>query len=327
MKNIKIFTTGGTISSSPDNKTGLLKTGSVSGMELLESLSMKREINIDVQEIFSVPSNHLDFYLLTTLKEAVDSAVNSPCVDGIVITHGTDTLEETTYFLDLVIDTEKPVVVTGSQRSAVSPGSDAGMNLSQAVQAAADDKSCDMGVLVLFNEQIHCAREVRKVHASSVTGFSSPGWGPVGIVDLGDVIYCRKPLQRKTYPFLSSLPQVDLIVCSLGSDGKFIKSSIISGSQGIVLDGFGRGNVPPAVMTNLEESVDEGLIVVITSQASEGRVYPVYDFPGSSADLLTKGVISGGSLSGRKARIKLAVLLNVFGSDAERIAEEFLENY
>lgn len=323
MKSIKIFTTGGTISSSPDDKTGLLKTGAVSGMELVEGLSMEKGINIDVQEVFSIPSNHLDFELLMSLKEAVSDAVNNPDIDGVVITHGTDTLEETAYFLDLVIDTNKPVVVTGSQRSTVGLGSDAEINLSQAVQTAADDKSCNMGVLILFNEQIHCAREVRKVHASNVMGFSSPGWGPLGIVDENEVIYFRKPFQRNNYPLLSSLPQVDLIACSLGSDGKFVESSIRSGSQGIVLDGFGRGNVPPQVIPKVEEAVHKGIIVIVTSQALEGRVYPVYDFPGSSTDLLAKGVISGGSLSARKARIKLAVLLSSFGSDAEKIKEEF----
>lgn len=320
MGNVVVLTTGGTISSMRNQSTGLLRTGSINGKDLVDACEIGDGIQVQVEEVFRIPSNQYTFHELMILKEKVESVLGKEEVDGVVITHGTDTLEETAYFLNLVIRQEKPIVITGSQRSLGNLGSDVQMNLKQAVQVASDRKSRDLGVLVLFNEEIFTANEVRKLHASNVAGFSC---GEIGTVDGPDVIYNRKPFLRTAYSLRSPLSPVDLISCSLGSDDKFLECSIQSGVGGIVLDGFGRGHVPPVLVPKIKEAADKGIIIVVTSRTLEGRVYPVYDFPGGAQDLANHGVILGGSLSAYQARIKLAVLLSVFQHDKARIKQEF----
>ncbi|MEB3101797.1 asparaginase [Ferviditalea candida] len=320
MGNVVVLTTGGTISSMQNKTTGLLRTGSINGKDLVDACEIGDGIQVQVEEIFRIPSNQYTFHELMILKEKVESILEQEEVDGVVITHGTDTLEETAYFLNLVIRQEKPIVITGSQRSLGNLGSDVQMNLKQAVQVASDRKSRDLGVLVLFNEEIFTANEVRKFHASNIAGFAC---GEIGTVDGADVIYSRKPFLRTAYSLQSPLSPVDLISCSLGSDDKFLECSIRSGVEGIVLDGFGRGHVPPVLVPKIKEAADKGIVIVVTSRTLEGRVYPVYDFPGGAQDLMNQGVILGGSLSAYQARIKLAVLLSVFQHDKGRIKQEF----
>lgn len=321
MGNVVVLTTGGTISSMQNKTTGLLRTGSINGKDLVDICKIDDHIQLQIEEVFRIPSNQYTFTDLLTLKERVEFNLKKEEVDGVVITHGTDTLEETAYFLNLVINQEKPIVITGSQRSLGNLGSDVQMNLKQAVQVASDRKSRNLGVLVLFNEQIYTASKVRKIHASNVAGFGS---GKIGAVDGEDVIFDRKPFLRTTYSLRSPLCPVDLISCSLGSDDKFVECSIQSGVEGIVLDGFGRGHVPPVLVPKIKEAADKGIVIVVTSRTSEGRVHPAYDFPGGAQDLVNQGVILGGSLSGYQARIKLAVLLSVFQNDKSRIKHEFI---
>ncbi|MFY0545655.1 asparaginase [Brevibacillus sp. H7] len=325
MGKIVVLTTGGTISSAPNQTNGLLTTGSINGKDLVRLCEIDERIQVDVEEVFRIPSNQFTQNEILCLKQKVESVIQREGVDGVVITHGTDTLEETAYFLDLVMDVAKPIVITGSQRSSAQTGSDAQVNVRQAVQVAASQKSRGMGVLVLFNEEIYTAREAVKIHASNVVGFRALGYGKLGIVDRDDVIYYRKPYDRKTYALSGSLSHVDMIACYQGSDDRFLDCSIKSGVKGIVIEGFGRGHVPPGIVPKVREAVESGIVVVITSRTLEGRVFPVYDFPGGAQDLLNQGVILGGSLSGCKARVKLAVLLSVFGNDRHRIAAEFSE--
>lgn len=311
MKNKKVvmLSTGGTIASKRNPKTGLLTAGLMTGEELSEQCEIPKEIEVDVQSVFQIPSNAMTFEKLEQLKKRIDEIFKRDDVDGIVVTHGTDTLEETAYFLDLTVNDERPVVVTGSQRGPSVIGTDAYVNLRQAIILAASEQARSFGTLVLFNERIFSAKYIEKVHASNVAGFTSHGFGYLGIIDQEKIHIYQKPLKREYYELKESLPEVEIVKCSLGSGTHFIDYAIEIGLKGIVLEAPGRGHVPPAIMDSVRRAVKEGVHVILTTSAEEGEVKVVYDFPGSVYDLKNAGVILGKDYSSKKARIKCAVLL------------------
>ncbi|ARD48869.1 L-asparaginase [Sporosarcina sp. P37] len=308
-KKIVMLSTGGTIASKRNPETGLLTAGVMSGEELSKMCDLPETITVDVQSVFQIPSNHMNFEYLYTLKEKIEEVFQNEQVDGIVVTHGTDTLEETAYFLDLVISDDRPVVITGSQRGPTVIGTDAFVNLRQSIILAAHPESRSLGTIALFNERIFSGRYVQKKHASNVDGFTSFGFGYLGIVDQEKVSYYQKPIHRETYTIKNPLPAIDLVKCALGSDGKFIDCASESGSKGIIIEAPGRGHAPPYILDSVKRAVEKGIIVILTTSAEEGEVKTVYDFPGSAWSLQNEGVILASDYDGKKARIKLAVLL------------------
>ncbi len=251
----------------------------------------------------------MTFHHLNILKENIESSFRSEDVAGIVISHGTDTLEETSYFLDLVISDERPVVLTGSQRGPTLEGTDAFVNLRQAFLLAAHPDARGLGVTVLFNERIFAARYVKKQHASNVDGFFSPGFGYLGTADQDEIAIHQRLIKRETYQLIQPLPNVELIKCSLGSDGKFIDYAAECGSAGIIIEAPGRGHTAPAIFESAKKAVEKGITVVLTTSADEGEVKGVYGFKGSASTYADAGIILGGRYDSKKARIKLAVLL------------------
>ncbi len=318
MKTVMLLTTGGTIASSRDEKTGLLVSGGLTGEKLAELCSLPSHIKVMVESVFQIPSNHMTFEKLLELKNKIEGIYQNPDIDGIVITHGTDTLEETAYFLDLTIADERPVVITGSQRGPLELGTDAFTNIKHAVLVAAEPSSRNNGTTVLFNEKIWTARHVKKGHASNLDAFHSPGFGYIGIVDQEQVYYYQKPILRENYSLKKVVPLVEGIKLYLGNDGKFIEYAVQIGAKGIVLEGAGRGHIPPATLEAVSLAIKKGIKVVLTTSADEGEVYPVYTFPGSAYDLQTRGVILGKDYDSKKARIKLAVLLAADITDIEK---------
>lgn len=280
------------------------------------------DINVTVQSVFQIPSNQMNENTLWALKEAIETELEQEEVDGVVVTHGTDTLEETAYFLDLTINDSRPVIITGSQRGPNVMGTDAFVNIKQSVLAAASEKTRDTGVIVVFNERIFTARYVKKIHASNIAGFYSDGYGYIGTVDQETVKVYQKPAEREYFPISSPVERVDIIPSYLGSDGVFIEASRKKGAKGIVLEGSGRGHISPLAMEEIEKAVEEGIMVLITTRAHEGDVRHVYDFPGSVFDLTNRGVLSGSDYDSKKARIKLAVLLRA-GYSKEEIQNHF----
>ncbi|WP_153733281.1 asparaginase [Sporosarcina obsidiansis] len=324
MKRIILVTTGGTIASKINPDTGLLSSGAMTGEELASMCKLPSEINLTVESIFQLPSNQMDAEELSHLKTRVEELLADPQVDGVVITHGTDTLEETAYYLDLTIANDKPIVVTGSQRGPFELGTDAMMNIRQSILAAACEDLNDFGTVVLFNERLFSARYVKKVHASNVAGFASEGYGYLGTVDQDIVSMHQKPLHREVYSQKYDLPVIDIIPFYLGADDRFIKTSISTGTSGIILEGSGRGHVSPKMVEAIEEACNLGLIVVLTTKTGEGEVRHVYDFPGSVYDLTNKGVLIGKDYDSKKARIKLAILL-ASGATKQEIRSAFLK--
>lgn len=318
-KKVALITTGGTIASRK-TESGRLAAGAISGPELAEMCSLLEDVQIDVYPAFQLPSMHITFQHLLELKQTIERVFQDGGYDGAVVTHGTDTLEETAYFLDLTIEDERPVVVTGSQRAPEQQGTDAYTNIRHAVYTACSPDIKGAGTVVVFNERIFNARYVKKVHASNLQGFDVFGFGYLGIIDNDKVYVYQKPLKRDVHQLQRPLPAVDIVKCYLDGDGKFIRAAVREGVEGIVLEGVGRGQVPPNMMADIEQALNQGVYIVITTSAEEGEVYTTYDYAGSSYDLAKKGVILGKDYDSKKARMKLAVLL---ASYKEGIKDKF----
>lgn len=309
MKKVVLLTTGGTIASRPNKESGKLASGAITGEELASMCNLPEQIEVIVESVFQKASIHITFDDLVVLKDKIEMYFNDPDVSGVVVTHGTDTMEETAYFLDLTIKDDRPVIVTGSQRSPEDLGSDVYINLRHAIFSAYSDDLRGVGTVVIFNERIFAARYVKKEHASNIQGFNSFGFGYLGIIDNDEVHVFQKPVKREYFNVKSPIPQVEIIKCYIGADGKFIKAARDSSVQGIVLEGVGRGQVAPEMMIEVEKAIADGIKIVITTSAEEGAVYTTYDYKGSAYDLYNKGVILGSDNDSKKARIKLAVAL------------------
>lgn len=309
MKKVVLLTTGGTIASKPNKESGKLSSGALTGEELAAMCQLPEDIEVIVESVFQKASIHITFDDLLVLKSKVENYFEDESISGIVITHGTDTMEETAYFLDLTISDPRPVVVTGSQRSPEDLGSDVYINLRHAIYTACSTDLHNAGTVVVFNERIFAARYVKKEHASNIQGFNVFGFGYLGIIDNDQVHVYQKPIKREYFKVRSSLPQVEIIKCYIGADGKFIKAAREAGVKGIVLEGVGRGQVAPKMMQEIEAAIRAGIKLVITTSAEEGSVYTTYDYEGSAYDLYQKGVILGSDNDSKKARIKLAVAL------------------
>lgn len=320
MTHVKLLTTGGTIASKRNPDTGLMESGALSGSELAEKLDLSNDIKISVEEILKVSSSALTFKDLMTIKDAVLAAMSDNEVDGIVLTHGTDTLEETSYFLSLVIPKGKAVVVTGAQRGPELTGTDSYANLQDAITLAADDKAREIGVSVLFNQKVFMPRFIKKINAMNVDGFGGGGTGFLGTVDAADVKIYQYPAHSETYEMSNDLPEVDIIKCALGSDAKFIDCAIEHKVSGLVIEAMGRGHANESVALGVKRAIDAGIKVVITTASDDGDVRIIYDFAGGISEFEKLGALNGGSYDSKKARIKLAVML---ASGVDMSAEQF----
>lgn len=320
-KKVSLITTGGTIASKEISK-GLLKSGAISGKELAALCQLPEEIEVNVIDVFQLPSMHIGFSEWAVLKKAIEKELADETVDGIVVTHGTDTLEETAYFLDLTIDDHRTIVVTGSQRSPDDVGTDVYSNLRNSVYVSVDRTLRGVGTVVVFNERIYSAKYVKKVHSSNLQGFDSFGHGYLGIIDNNVVSVYQKPIDHEVKKVGSSIPRVDIVKCFSGQDGLLIDLLVQGGAKGIVLEAAGRGQISPYMVDSIEKAVAKGVVVLLTTSAEEGRVYPSYGYLGSAHDLMQKGVLLGSDYDSKKARIKLAVLLSV----SEQIAIDAFSN-
>ncbi len=288
-------------------KSGKLASGVLTGEEIIEKCDIPADIEVKVDSFFQKASMHLNFTDLIKIKEEIDNYLNEEAFDGIVITQGTDTLEEASYFMHLISNYSIPIVFTGSQRSPQEVGTDSFINIKNAILAACSEDLKDVGVTVVFNERIFHSRYVRKEHASNIQGFNAFGYGYLGIIDNNNVRVFQKPTYREYLELKRELPTVDIIKVYMDADGKYIQTAIDSGVKGLVLEGVGRGQVSRTMMPAIKECIRQGIAVVITTSAVEGEVYPTYDYEGSTFDLMENGVLLGKDYDSKKARIKLLV--------------------
>ncbi|KUO48771.1 MAG: hypothetical protein APF76_17960 [Desulfitibacter sp. BRH_c19] len=311
-KKILLITTGGTIASKKDRQTGQIHSGVISGFSLASLIPSWKDFSCEVHDLFQLPSGHLTMSNLRKVSQIIDQAFKEEKCTGVVLTHGTDTLEETAYFLDLILQNNGPVVLTGSQLPPEEIASDALRNLQDSLQVAISEESKDKGVVVVFNGKIYAAAEVIKIHTSNLDAFGAPGWGPIGYLDEKEVVY-KRVVNNHVKLALGNMDKeskVYIIKFALGMDGCLIDMALKSGADGLVLEGFGRGQIPPEAVGQVKEAVNHGIPVVLTSRCYEGTVRGVYDYKGSAAQLERLGVILGNDLPGQKARIKLMLALN-----------------
>jgi L-asparaginase len=291
----------------------------VSGEELVEMLAWPEAPPLELDDFVRVPSFDMHGELALSLGRRVLEHASRTDVSGVVVTHGTDTMEETVYLVDLLLDSETPVVLTGAQRGADEADTDGPRNLRDAIRTAHSPQARGYGAVIAFGGEIHAAREARKVHTSAVRAFGSPGYGPLGHVD-GDVVaFWRLPRRQTPLPPPGRLPPVDLIRLYAGSDARFLRASVESGAAAVVLEGTGRGNANDEVVAAVRDAVAAGVHVAVCSRAAEGRVEPVYG-RGGGRDLAEAGALFAGDLAGSKARILLQVALGAGVEPATALA-------
>ncbi|MGL1863602.1 MAG: asparaginase [Pseudodesulfovibrio sp.] len=322
---IVVFFTGGTIGMSPAEGVHGVTPGD-NFEKLLNQLSPQdADVTLCPIPWSDKPSPHMTPTDMFNLAKEVEAALAKPSVLGAVILHGTDVLAESAYMCDLVIDSDKPVVLTGSMRYYSESGYDGIRNLINGVRACLLPIPPGTGACILMTDRIFAAREAVKVNSLNVDAFESREAGIVGYVAGESVILAGCPLapasRRKISPE-SIEPNVVLITSYTGMDRSLIDHVRSAGVKGIVIEGFGAGNVPPAIVPALEECLEAGIPVVLATRCIEGGVWPIYGYLGGGADLQDRGVILCGRLGGPKARVRLMCALGVTG-DIEVIRDMF----
>jgi L-asparaginase len=313
---VHVLFTGGTISMRIDPGTGAA-VPALSGEEIVARVhGLRKEARLTLEDYARLPGPHVTPEWMWRLKQRAAERVADPTVDGVVITHGTDTLEETAFLLDLTLATDKPVVFCGAMRTVSEPGWDGPANLMTAVRTAVHPDARGRGVLVAVGEEIHAAAEATKWHTQSLGAFRSPR-GPIGIVDRGQVVFQRPPQRDPPLSIDAVVPAVDLHTMAAGVDDALLRASLARGARGLVLEATGCGNVPPAAMPGVRAALAAGVPVVLVSRCAEGRVSPAYGYEGGGQMLRELGVIFGAGLPGPKARIKLMVCLAATSDLAE----------
>ncbi|HNW46305.1 MAG TPA: asparaginase [Thermotogota bacterium] len=307
MKNIVIVTTGGTIAMKKlPAGVDITPEGN---QEIMELEGLTNLAQVKMVEFANLPSPHMSPQLMWQLSRRIQGLVDRDEVDGIVVTHGTDTLEETAYFLDITVLTKKPIVLTAAMRNINELGTDGPRNIFSSIRVACSTQAIGAGAVVCLNDEIHAAREVNKTYTSNVATFESPGFGPLGIVDEDGVFFFRKSTVRYHIPTTKIEPHVALLKTYTGDLGEFIDYAVDKGYKGIVLEGFGRGNVPDTIINSLKTAIQHQVAVVLVSRAYKGRVLDIYSYEGGGAYLKKMGVILAHEQTGQKARIKLMVVL------------------
>jgi L-asparaginase len=302
-RTVVVVSTGGTIAMRPDPETGKL-VPAVSGDELVELLAWPEAPPLELDDFAQVPSFDMHGALALALARRVAEQARRDDVAGVVVTHGTDTMEESVYMVDRLLPSERPVVFTGAQRGASEADSDGPRNFRDAIRVAASPEAAGRGALVAFAGELHGAREARKVQTSALRAFASPGYGPLGHVDGERVVFRRRPERRPPLPVPDRVAAVDLIRLHAGSDARFLQASVATGAEAIVLEGTGRGNANEQVLEGVHAAVAAGVDVVVCSRCAEGRVEPVYG-RGGGRDLADAGALFAGDLAGPKARVLL----------------------
>ena len=311
-----VLFTGGTISMRIDPGTGAA-VPALSGREIVARVpGIDKVARLTLEDYARLPGPHVTPFWMWRLKERVATVLADPAVDAVVLTHGTDTLEETAFLLDLTLDSPKPVVFCGAMRTVSEPGWDGPGNLMAAVRTAVHPASAGRGVLVAIGGEVHAASEATKWHAQSLKAFHSAR-GPLAVIERGRVLYRRPPFHTARLPAPRLVPAVDLHTMAAGVDDALLRASLARGVRGLVLEATGCGNVPPAAMVGVRAALAGRVPVVLVSRCAEGRVTPTYGYEGGGQTLRELGVIFGADLPGPKARIKLMVALGLTSEVAD----------
>jgi L-asparaginase len=312
--------TGGTISMRLDPDEG----GAVPSLSAAEIVALapgiERAATVVAEQWGRYPGPHMTVARQWALRGRIADLVADPAVDGVVVTHGTDTLEETAYLVARSVEATKPVVFTGAMRAASDLGYDGPQNLIDAVHVAAAAESARQGVVVVMGGLIFAGLEDTKSHTHQLDAFEAPGAGPLGIVDEGQVLFRRRLVNVPAVlaPAAPAEP-VDIVTTWAGADARLLDAARESGARGVVVAAMGRGNVPPAVVPGIARWVEAGRPVVITSRAGRGRVGQTYAYPGGGRRLHELGALFAGARRPAQARVDLMLALGAgYGPDALR---------
>jgi L-asparaginase len=311
---VVVLATGGTIASTHSEAEGGL-TSSLPGEQLVAAVpGLDQVALIEVQNVANVGSTDMTPALWLEVSRRAEAALARAEVAGVLVTHGTDTMEETAFFLDLTVTNPKPVILVGAMRAASEWDADGPRNLLNAARVAVSEEAVGKGTFVVLNGEIHAAREVTKTHSLAVETFGTPEFGALGVVDMGGVRFYRAPLRRQSIPMSAdvTLPVVDIIPNYAGSDGRLIRGLLKEGPvDGLVVDAAGNGNIAGALFEAVKEAREAGVAVVVTSRTHAGRVVPVYADAGGGKNLHDLGCVFADNLSAQKARVLLIVALTV----------------
>jgi L-asparaginase len=325
---VVIVATGGTIAGSAESTTAAgYKSGAVAVDTLIAAVpQMKKFADVTGVQVSSVGSQDMNDELWIKLATEVNRLAGQSDVDGIAITHGTDTMEETAYFLNLVVKTDKPVVLTGSMRPSTSLSADGPLNIYNAVGVASDPRAKGLGVLVVANDDIHGARAITKRHTTDVETFVSPEAGLIGVCLFDDREFARKPVRAHTTssPFRvavgQSLPRVDIIYAHAGMSPDLIDAAVTNGAKGLVIAGVGDGNMTTAALDAVKRAMAKGVVAVRSSRVGEGIIRRNIE-----VDDDKMGTVASKELNPSKARVLLKLALTQT-SDAKQV-QQFFDTY
>lgn len=309
-KKVMIVATGGTIAMKYDEASqGLIPA--CTGEDLAAAVPGLSELaDLEFFQFSNVASCAMTPEIMFRLKAKLDEILSRDDITGVVITHGTDTTEETSFMLDMLYQGEKPIVVTAAMRGAGDTSPDGPANIYCSVKTAASDEVRGMGVLVCLNDTLHAPVDVMKTHSANCATFDSPWWGPVGYVEPDKVLIRRRVLGKKHFAPKALTARVDLIKAVTGAGRDLVDFVVAQGAKGIVVEGFGRGNIPPGMVPGIEDAVKKGVAVVIASRTLAGRVLDVYGYPGSVTATRKVGAVMGAELTAAKARLVLMLALS-----------------
>ncbi|MEO6940658.1 MAG: asparaginase [Candidatus Kapaibacterium sp.] len=324
---VAIVFTGGTIAMTANKKSGIIPT--LSGNDIVSRIPEIEQylphVAVEIYDFATLPGPHISPEMMLTLAEFVKAL--SERVDGVVITHGTDSMEECAYFLDLAIGDHKPVVFTGAMHPSTDAGWDGARNLVDAIAVASSKAFYNQGVLVVMGGTVHAASEVIKSHTTRLDTFCSPDFGQLGIVN---VLECCDPqLSRSPKSRMSiavddeiELPYIELLKTYSGMDDQLFVATLKGGVQGLVIEAMGQGNVPPGVVNGIARAIEKNIPVVITTRCTAGPVRPYYAYVGAGLELQRLGCLFSPYLTGPKSRIKLMLALAA-GYDREMLEKIF----
>jgi len=320
---VKMIATGGTIAMKIDPVKNA-PVPAISGEDLVATVpEIAKVAKIEVLNLANVPSGYMDPVLWVALQKAVVEALARPEVAGVIVSHGTDTLEETAYFLDLTVNSEKPIVLIGAQRNASEKDFDGPRNLLNAARICVSPDARGKGAMIAMNNQINAAREVTKTHTSDVETFKSGDFGFLGNADNDRVIFYRAPLRRQYVPLVQEkLPYVEIVAMYGGADGAMVRAAVAAGAKAIVVQALGWGNVNIPMEEAIKDAIAKKVPVIVSTRVPNGRVLPHYGYRGGGKMLKEAGAVMADNLSPQKARI-LAILALQTTSKQEELQKIF----
>ena len=315
MKKILVLHTGGAISMQAD-QNGAVESSPINPMT--QVTSPLENIEVVSVDFFNLPSPHIQIdHMMMIYKKIREEASH---FDGFVITHGTDTLEETAYFLDTMSIPQKPIVMTGAMRSSNELGSDGIYNYRTALRVAADEKSADKGVLVVMNDEIHAAKYVTKTHTTNVSTFQTPTHGPLGLVTKREILFFKAADKRVRFDLQAINGVVPIIKSYADMDTILLDALVEAPISGLVIEALGAGNLPPASIAAIKKLINKQLPIVLVSRCFNGIAEPVYAYDGGGIQLEELGVLFVKELNSQKARIKLLIAVNA-GLNGQDLAD------